>query len=153
VVIGKAAFRVASADAWDHVAGLTVGQDFSERVVQAQGPAPQFSLGKSFPGFGPTGPWLVTPDEFANADDIALECRINDRLVQQGRTKDLIFPIPELIAYISSICRLYPGDLIFTGTPEGTGAGRVPPQFLQAGEVVVSSIEGIGALRNRCVSA
>ncbi len=85
---------VAAADAWDHVAGLAVGQDISERVSQLAGPAPQFSLGKSFPGFAPVGPWLVTPDEFADPDDLELGCAVDGETVQNGRTSDLIFPCP-----------------------------------------------------------
>ncbi|MGX1163410.1 hypothetical protein RKD54_004400 [Pseudarthrobacter sp. SLBN-100] len=93
VVIGKEAFRVSEADAWDHVAGLTVGNDISERTRQRIGPAPQFSLGNSFPGFTPIGPWLVTPDEFADRDDLGVGCSINGKDMQDGRTNDLIFPI------------------------------------------------------------
>jgi 2,4-diketo-3-deoxy-L-fuconate hydrolase len=152
-VIGRAADHVPASQAWSYVAGLTVGQDYSDRVVQQEGPAPQFSLGKSFAGFGPTGPWLVTTDEFTDPDDVGLECEIDGATVQRGRTRDLLFPVPELVARISAICCLYPGDLLFTGTPEGTGAGRTPPRYLRAGEVVVSRIEGIGTMRNRCVSA
>jgi 2,4-didehydro-3-deoxy-L-rhamnonate hydrolase len=152
-VIGRTARRVPRSDAWSYIAGLTVGQDFSEREVQARGPAPQFSLGKSFPGFGPTGPWLVTPDEFADPADLGINCLIDDEIVQQGRTSELLFPLAELIAYISAICPLLPGDLLFTGTPEGTGAGRSPQRFLRSGEVVTSRIEGIGSLRNTCRAA
>jgi 2-keto-4-pentenoate hydratase/2-oxohepta-3-ene-1,7-dioic acid hydratase in catechol pathway len=151
-VIGRTASHVPAARAWSYVAGLTVGQDFSEREVQARGPAPQFSLGKSFPSFGPTGPWLVTIDEFADPDDLGIECLVDAEVVQRGRTSDLLFPIPELIAYISAICPLLPGDLVFTGTPDGTGAGRSPQRFLRPGEVVMSRIEGIGTMRNECVA-
>jgi 2,4-didehydro-3-deoxy-L-rhamnonate hydrolase len=150
-VIGRTASNVSAHDAWSHVAGLTVGQDLSEREVQARGPAPQFSLGKSFPGFGPTGPWLVTVDEFADPDDLGIECAIDGEVVQQARTGDLLFTVPALIAYISAICPLLPGDIVFTGTPDGTGAGRSPQRFLRPGEVLTSGIEGIGVMRNACV--
>ena len=150
-VIGRTASRAAAEDGWSHVAGLTIGQDFSEREVQARGPAPQFGLAKSFPGFGPTGPWLTTADEFATPDDLAIECEIDGELVQQARTREMLFPVPALIAYISAICPLLPGDLVFTGTPEGTGAGRSPQRFLRPGEVVVSRVEGIGSMSNACV--
>ena len=146
VVIGARAHKVAEAAAWQHVAGLTVGQDLSERVVQWSGGG-QFSLGKSFPGFGPTGPWLVTPDEFANPDDLELGCDINGEVVQKNRTSDLVFSVPRLIAELSAILPLLPGDVIFTGTPEGVGATRKPPRFLQAGEVLHSWIEGVGSIR------
>lgn len=150
-VIGRRAFRVPEADAWSHVAGLTVGQDISERIVQMQGPAPQFSLGKSYPGFSPMGPWLVTPDEFDNPDDLELSCAINGEVVQHDRTSSLIFSIPSLIAKLSGILPLLPGDVIFTGTPSGVGFGRTPQRWLIPGDDLVSSIEGIGELRQHFV--
>ncbi len=147
VVIGRRAHHVAAADAWSYVAGLTVGQDLSERVVQTRPPVPQFSLGKSFPGFGPTGPWIVTTDSVPDPDDLALSCTIDGETMQSSRTGDLIFPVPVLIEKLSAITPLLPGDVIFTGTPEGVGATRKPPRFLQAGEVLHSWIEGIGSIR------
>ena len=149
VVIGSHAQHVTEAEAWSHVAGLTIGQDLSERVVQLRPPAPQFSLGKSFPGFGPTGPWIVTPDEFDNPDDLALSCTINGEVMQSDRTSGLIFSIPELINRLSSITPLLPGDLIFTGTPSGVGGARNPQRFLAASDVLESTIEGIGTIRTR----
>jgi len=152
VVIGERAHRVDEADGWRHVAGLTVGQDLSERVVQwASGG--QFSLGKSFPGFGPTGPWLVTPDELVDPDDLELGCDVDGEVVQKSRTSDMVFSVPRLVAELSSILPLLPGDVIFTGTPAGIGATRKPPRFLQPGEVLHSWIEGIGSIRNTFVSA
>ena len=152
-IIGKEASHVAEADAWDHIAGVTVGNDISERVVQLRGPAPQFGLGKSFPGFTPTGPWLVTPDEFENPDDLAMTCTLDTEVVQSGRTGKLIAPVSRLIAELSAIITLYPGDLIFTGTPEGVGLGRTPQMFIQDGQVLVSRIDGIGELRQTFVAA
>ncbi|MFF3494751.1 fumarylacetoacetate hydrolase family protein [Streptomyces sp. NPDC002795] len=146
-VIGARAERIAEAEAWSHVAGLAAGQDISERVSQLAGPAPQFSLGKSLPGFAPIGPWLVTPDEFDNPDDLELTCSINGEEVQKGRTRDLIFSVPALIAKLSAVLPLLPGDVIFTGTPAGVGLGREPQRWLAPGDVLVSSIEGIGELR------
>jgi 2-keto-4-pentenoate hydratase/2-oxohepta-3-ene-1,7-dioic acid hydratase in catechol pathway len=108
------------------VAGLAVGQDVSERIVQMASTPPQFSMGKSYPRFGPVGPWLVTPDEFANPDDLELGCAINGEQVQKGRTRDLIFDVAALIEQLSAITPLLPGDLIFTGTPAGVGLGRKP---------------------------
>jgi 2-keto-4-pentenoate hydratase/2-oxohepta-3-ene-1,7-dioic acid hydratase in catechol pathway len=151
VAIGTRAYRVAEDAAWSHVAGLTVGQDLSERVVQ-WGAGGQFSLGKSFPGFGPMGPCLVTADEFTNPDDLELACSVNGEVVQQSRTSDMVFSVPRLIAELSAVLPLLPGDVIFTGTPAGIGATRNPPRFLQAGDVLTSRIEGIGELRNRLVS-
>jgi 2,4-didehydro-3-deoxy-L-rhamnonate hydrolase len=148
VAIGIRAYRVAPADAWTHVAGLTVGQDLSERVLQLAGPAPQFSLGKSFPGFGPTGPHLVTVAELADPDDLEIRCGIEGgEQLQHARTSQMIFPVAELVSRLSQVCPLLPGDLIFTGTPSGVGLGRTPHRYLRDGEVLVSEIEGLGRLR------
>ncbi len=153
VIIGREAINVDEADAWDHVAGLTVGQDISERVSQLRGPAPQFGLGKSFPGFSPQGPWLVTPDEVNDPDDLEIGCSIDGESMQKGRTGDLIFPVARLVAELSRNVTLYPGDVIFTGTPAGVGAGRTPKRFLQPGERLDSSITGIGELHQSFVAA
>ncbi len=150
-VIGAGGHRIARADAWDAVAGLTVGQDLSERAVQSQGKPAQFSLGKSFPGFGPTGPFAVTTDEFDDRNDLAFECHLGDERVQHGRTSEMIFPIDELVVKISAVCPLLPGDLIFTGTPAGVGNRREPPRYLQPGEVLVSRVDGIGEIRQTFV--
>jgi 2-keto-4-pentenoate hydratase/2-oxohepta-3-ene-1,7-dioic acid hydratase in catechol pathway len=152
VVIGIRAHHVPESSAWDHVAGLTVGQDLSERIVQWAG-AGQFSLGKSFPGFGPMGPWLVTADEIPNRDDLELGCAIDGETVQKSRTSDMVFSVSTLIAELSAVLPLLPGDVIFTGTPAGIGATRNPPRFLKAGELLTSYVEGIGKLRNRLVAA
>ncbi|MGU3293184.1 fumarylacetoacetate hydrolase family protein [Williamsia sp. M5A3_1d] len=152
VVIGRRARHVKEGDAWAHVAGLAVGQDFSERDIQLAGPAPQFGLAKSFPGFGPIGPWLVTPDEFDDPDDVELSCTVNGEEVQKSSTSMLIFSVPALIAQLSAVCPLLPGDVIFTGTPSGVGAARTPQRFLAPGDVVVTRIEGIGEIRQRCVA-
>ena len=153
VTIGRHASRVPAGEAWSYVAGLSVGQDYSERQVQLAGPYPQFSLGKSFPGFGPVGPWLVTPDEFADPDDLEIECTIDGESVQKARTSLLMFSVSELIARLSSIVPLFPGDVIFTGTPGGVGFVRKPPRFLRAGQVVESRITGLGDQRQICVPA
>jgi 2-keto-4-pentenoate hydratase/2-oxohepta-3-ene-1,7-dioic acid hydratase in catechol pathway len=151
-VIGRPAERVPEEKAWSHVAGLMVGQDLSEREVQLAGPVPQFSLGKSFPGFGPIGPWLVTPDELADRDDLRLRCSVGGRVLQDGRTSQMIFSVAELVARISAVCPMAPGDLIFTGTPAGVGMGRQPPEFLRPGTTLVSTIDGLGELRNPLVA-
>ncbi|WP_436529737.1 fumarylacetoacetate hydrolase family protein [Actinoplanes sp. HUAS TT8] len=148
-VIGTGGHRIPRERAWDAVAGLTVGQDLSERAVQLQGKPAQFSLGKSFPGFGPTGPVAVTPDEFEDRDDLGFECFLGDERVQYGRTSEMIFPVDDLVARISAVCPLLPGDLIFTGTPAGVGNRREPPRYLQPGELLVSRVDGIGEIRQR----
>lgn len=150
-VISREATEIDEAQAWSHVAGLTVGQDISERITQTRGPAAQFGLGKSFPGFSPQGPWLVTQDEFENADDLGLGCAIDGETVQEARTGELIFSVPRLVAELSRNVTLYPGDVIFTGTPAGIGATRDPRRFLKAGEVLHSWVEGIGDLHQRFV--
>lgn len=147
-VIGKKADHISEDRGWDHIAGLTVGQDISERAIQLSGPAPQFGLGKSFPGFGPIGPAVVSVDELTNVDDLEIGCSLDDEVLQKGRTSDLIFSIPELVARISAICPLLPGDIIFTGTPAGVGAARNPKRFLPRGGTLVSYIQDIGELRN-----
>ncbi|MGA5506991.1 fumarylacetoacetate hydrolase family protein [Streptomyces umbrinus] len=151
VVIGRRAERVTAAWAWSYVAGLTAGQDFSERGLQLAGPAPQFSLGKSYPGFAPQGPWLVTPDEFADPEDLPIECRVNGEVMQRSSTKQLIFSVPDLVEHLSAVLPLLPGDVIFTGTPAGVGGTRKPPRFLKEGDVVETTIGGIGDLRQVCI--
>lgn len=151
VVIGRTASAVSDDEAWCHVAGLTIGQDLSERITQRSGPAPQFGLGKSFAGFAPTGPWIVTTDEFPDPDDLGLGCSINGVEMQNGRTSSFIFGVPRLVSYLSSIVTLLPGDLIFTGTPSGVGMGRDPQVWLQPGDELVTWIEGIGELRQSFV--
>ena len=153
VVISRMARGVSPERAWDHVAGLTVGQDLSERDLQRSGPAPQFNLAKSHNGFAPMGPSLVTPDELEHPDDLKLGCELNGEVKQEGRTRDMIFSVSELIGYLSNIVTLFPGDIIFTGTPSGVGMGRTPPQYLHEGDVLTSWIEGIGALTQAFVAS
>ena len=149
-IVGQQADNVSVDDAWSYVAGLTVGQDISDRKLQMAA-ARQFSLGKSRRGFGPMGPWIVTPDEFENPDDLALGCSVDGEVVQDARSSDLIFNIPTLIAELSSVLTLYPGDVIFTGTPSGVGMACTPPRALAPGNVLETWIEGIGTMRNACV--
>lgn len=155
VVLGREAHRVGLGDAWNYVAGLTAGQDVSEREVQRRGPAPQYSIAKSYPGFSPIGPVVVTPDEFADRDAIRVRTMLQDgadvTTKQDGNTNDLIFSVPELVSRLSQTLTLYPGDIIFTGTPSGVGNGKKPPVFLKRGQTLVTNIEGIGELRNRLV--
>ncbi|MEY4360794.1 MAG: hypothetical protein RL391_100 [Actinomycetota bacterium] len=150
VVLGKGGRRIKAADAWSHVAGLTLGQDISDRKVQTTGKPPQFSLGKSFDTYGPIGPAIVSVNSFPDPDDIALWCDVSGERMQESRTSNLIFPIPVLIEYLSGICTLEAGDVIFTGTPDGVGMVR--GRLLKAGDVIDSGADVIGALRNVCVA-
>ena len=149
-VIGRRADRVAEADGWSHIAGLTIGQDISDRTLQWAAGG-QFSLGKSRRGFGPMGPWVVSVDELADPDDLGLRCSVDGDTVQDARTSDLVFSVPRLVAELSSVLPLLPGDVIFTGTPAGVGMAAKPPRFLRPGNLIESWIEGIGTIRNRCV--
>jgi 2-keto-4-pentenoate hydratase/2-oxohepta-3-ene-1,7-dioic acid hydratase in catechol pathway len=151
VVIGREAHRVSASRAWQHVAGFCVGQDISDRRLQFAGKPPQFSLGKSAAAFGPIGPALVSLDAFEDPEALVLRCWVEGELMQESTTANLIFSVPELIEAISRICRLQPGDLIFTGTPAGVGSVREPRRYLAPGETIVSEIEGVGRLTNRCV--
>jgi 2-keto-4-pentenoate hydratase/2-oxohepta-3-ene-1,7-dioic acid hydratase in catechol pathway len=150
VVLGERCRDVPPQRAWDQVAGVTLGQDVSDRVVQRTGLPPQFCLGKSFAGYGPIGPALVSVDSLDDADDVELRCVVSGEEMQHARTSQLIFSVPTLIAYLSSICELYPGDLIFTGTPSGVGAAR--GRYLREGDVIESSSPAIGEMANRCVA-
>ena len=150
VAIGAETNSVPVDRAWDAVAGLMLGQDISDRAVQLTGSPAQFCLGKSFAAYGPTGPALVSVDNFPDPDDIGLWCDVAGERMQDGRSRDLIFPIPVLVAYLSSITTLFPGDLIFTGTPSGVGMAR--GRFLAPGDEVVTGAEAIGELRNACVA-
>jgi 2-keto-4-pentenoate hydratase/2-oxohepta-3-ene-1,7-dioic acid hydratase in catechol pathway len=146
VAISRRAYRVGAPDAMSYVAGYMVGQDLSDRVLQRKGPAPQWCLGKSRYGYGPTGPWLVTLGEFDNPLDLSIHSSLAGETLQASRTSMQIFDIPTVIEYISALCPMLPGDLIFTGTPEGVGYARTPPRFLHPGDVLTSTIEGIGDL-------
>ncbi len=147
VVIGKPGRSITRQQAPDHIAGFTCMNDVSDR--EAQYTDKQFFRGKSIDTGGPCGPWLVTPDELPPlAAGLDIACRWNDRLMQSSNTEQLIFPVDELIAYISRNMTLLPGDIITTGTPGGVGVFRQPPVFLQPGDTVTVSIEGIGTLSN-----
>jgi 2,4-diketo-3-deoxy-L-fuconate hydrolase len=151
VVIGRTADRVDEADAWTHVAGLTIGQDISDRHLQFAAGS-QFSLGKSRRSYGPIGPWVVTPDDLDNPNDLALGCSVDGEKLQDARTSDLIFSVPRLVSELSAVLPLLTGDVIFTGTPGGVGVARKPPRFLQPGHTLETWIEGIGTIRNRIVA-
>ncbi len=148
VAIGPGGRDITAETAWDHVAGLTVGQDISDRALQFAATPPHFDLGKSRDTFGPIGPVLVSTDVVPDRDAVALSCTVDGEVRQTGTTADLIFSVPELIAYLSSIMTLRTGDLIFTGTPDGVGMAT--GKLLTDGCTIGSSIDGIGELRNPC---
>jgi 2-keto-4-pentenoate hydratase/2-oxohepta-3-ene-1,7-dioic acid hydratase in catechol pathway len=150
VLIGRGGDRISRAAALDHVLGFTVANDTTDRKAQKEDG--QFHRAKSYRGFAPMGPWLVT-QESLDASDLAVRCRVNGDLRQDSRTSQLIFPVAELIEYVSSIHPLVPGDVISTGTPGGVGVFRNPKVFLKPGDVVECEIEGIGVLRNDFVAA
>ncbi len=149
VVIGAETRAVDQDQVWDRVAGLMIGQDISDRALQIAATPPQFSLGKSRATFGPTGPALVSPDLVDDPDDLAISCRVNGELRQNSRTSLLIRPVAEMVAHLSSILTLHPGDLVFTGTPGGVGQSR--GAYLKPGDRITSEIEGLGSLDNVCV--
>lgn len=149
-VIGRGGRNISAEDAWDHVAGLTIGQDYSDRDAQFRGQPSQFSLGKSFAGFAPIGPVLVTPDEFLAQGNPVLKCEIDGEIVQSAPVSDMVFGIPDLIEKMSAVVELLPGDVLFTGTPPGVGFGRVPRRYLRTGERVRSTITGLGYMEQDC---
>jgi len=149
-VIGKGGYRI-PASAWrEHVYGYTIVNDVSARDVQRA--TSQWSLAKSFPTFCPMGPAIVTADEIADPHELAISLNINGETLQNSNTRELIFKIPDLIAYISSITPLLPGDIVSTGTPFGVGMGRTPQRWLKPGETVTVTIEGLGSLTNPVVA-
>ena len=150
VVISSGGRNISEPDAWNHIAGLCVGQDISDRQLQNAGRPPQFSLGKSRKGFAPVGPWVCDVRDNPKRNELQLGCTINGEIRQQTSTHDMIFDVPQLVSYLSAICELFPGDLIFTGTPAGVGHGRKPPIYLRPGDLIETSLECVGTLRNRC---
>ncbi|WP_104089796.1 fumarylacetoacetate hydrolase family protein [Arthrobacter sp. GMC3] len=160
VVIGHKLHKGDEAESRAAIAGYAVGQDYSERHVQTRGPAPQFSLGKSFPNFAPFGPAVVTLDELATPDALSISAVLEGPsaaahggrwTVQDGTTADMIFPVSRIISDLSAVVTLFPGDLIFTGTPAGVGMAR--GIYLRPGDTLTSTIEGLGSISNRLVRA
>lgn len=152
VVIGKRGKNIAEADARQHVAGYTNGHDVSARDWQIGRPGGQWLLGKTPDTFAPIGPYLVTADEIADPYALSIELRLNGQTMQDSNTKEFIFNIDQVIAFVSQICTLEPGDVIFTGTPPGVGMARKPPVFLKPGDDVEVEIAGLGVLRNPVVA-
>ena len=125
----------------------------SERTVQLAGPVPQFSLGKSYPGFGPMGPAVVSLDEIPDPGNLDIRCQIGHEVLQSGNTKNLIFSVPALASKLSQVCPLLPGDVIWTGTPAGVGMGRKPERMLKPGETLTSTISLIGEINTHLVAS
>ena len=155
VTIGREAHKVSETNALDYVAGYSVGQDLSERSIQLRPPVPQFSLGKSFPNFSPVGPAVVTLDEFKDPNALRISAVLEGPqteehgrswTVQDGTTASMVFPVANIIADLSQVVTLFPGDLIFTGTP--AGVGKAHGIAMQPGNVLTSTLEGVGSIRN-----
>jgi 2-keto-4-pentenoate hydratase/2-oxohepta-3-ene-1,7-dioic acid hydratase in catechol pathway len=151
LVVGKAGRFIKEDQAMQHLAGYTVGHDVSARDWQLKKDGKQWLAGKSFDTFAPTGPHLVTCDEAPPADNMGIRLRLNGKTMQDSTTRQLIFGPAALLAYISQVVTLQPGDLVFTGTPPGVGMARKPPVFLKGGDVVEVEIDGLGVLRNPVV--
>jgi 2-keto-4-pentenoate hydratase/2-oxohepta-3-ene-1,7-dioic acid hydratase in catechol pathway len=152
VVIGKPGRHILKEKAFEHVHSYTVFNDFGVRDIQRRhGPPPQWFKGKSWDGGSPMGPWLVTPDEVGDPHNLQVICRVNGVVKQNSNTSLMIFDIPTLIADLTEVLTLEPGDIISTGTPSGVGFARTPPEFLKNGDVMETEIERIGTLRNRIV--
>lgn len=148
IVVGKKMRGIQATDVWSHIAGITAGQDISDRFEQRRPPLGQFSLAKSYDTFSPIGPVMATLDEFADLNRIALSGSLSGLQVQHGSTAQLIFSIPELVEWTCRYVTLEPGDLIFTGTPEGVGTRREPPLYLQDGMILETEVAEVGVMRN-----
>jgi 2-keto-4-pentenoate hydratase/2-oxohepta-3-ene-1,7-dioic acid hydratase in catechol pathway len=153
LVVGRGGRNIRKSEARSHIAGYCPGHDVSARDWQLRKPGGQWLLGKSFDTFAPFGPALVTADEINDPGQLRIQLRLNGRTMQDSSTSQFIFNVDELLAYVSQVCTLEPGDVIFTGTPPGVGAARKPPVFLQPGDEVEIEIDGLGVLRNPVVAA
>jgi len=151
LVVGRGGRSISRDHAWDHIAGICVGQDISNRVEQFTTNPPQFCLGKSFENHTVFGPWVVDAQSVPNKDGLKISCFVSGREVQSSNTGDLIFSVSEIVEYLSNIVELYPGDVIYTGTPSGIGNSRQPPEFLKQGDVIASVLESVGTITNVCV--
>jgi len=154
MVFGRTCKGATESDAWSYLAGVTCGQDISDRAEQFRPPIKQFTIAKSYDTFGPTGPFLVTPDELdatGGRDALDLTGIVSGEVMQQANTSDLIFSIPALVAWLSRYMTFGPGDLVWTGTPGGVGEARTPQRFLVDGDVIETTVRGVGSMRNRVV--
>lgn len=150
VVIGKPGKYLTEAEALTHVAGYCVINDVSERAFQTER-AGQWTKGKSCDNFGQTGPWLVTPDEVPDPQNLSMWLKVNGQTMQNGSTKTMVYGVAHVVAYLSQFFTLHPGDIISTGTPPGVGMGMKPQRFLKAGDVVELGIEGLGSQKQTCI--
>lgn len=150
VVIGKTCRHVPEDRAHEVILGYCVGCDYSVRDWQTQ--TPTMIMGKGFDTHAPFGPYLVTPDEIGNLDELRLRCFVNEEKLQDGIIGEMIFKVPQLIAHVTKVMTLLPGDVIFTGTPAGVGVARTPPKFLKAGDIVRCEIDGIGYIENEIIA-
>jgi 2-keto-4-pentenoate hydratase/2-oxohepta-3-ene-1,7-dioic acid hydratase in catechol pathway len=153
LVIGRKGRNLTGADAERAIAGYTIGHDVSARDWQLKKDGKQWLAGKTFDTFAPTGPWMVTADELPDPHKLGIRLRLNGRTMQDSTTAQMIFRAADVVAYVSQVVTLMPGDLVFTGTPPGVGAARKPPVFLKPGDVVEVEIDNIGTLRNPVVAA
>lgn len=151
VVIGRRAQYISEDEVFDYIAGYTVGHDVSERAFQRERGG-QFTKGKSADTFAPVGPYLVTRDNIDDIQDLSIWSEVNGEMRQQGTTADMVFGVREIVSHLSQFMTLYPGDIIFTGTPAGVGDGMVPPSYLKPGDVVRIGVENIGEQRQTVVA-
>lgn len=151
-VIGRRGKNIPEEEALDYIDGYTIGHDVSARDWQKLKEGKQWLLGKSFDTFAPTGPALVTADEIPDPQQLSIKFRLNGETLQDSSTAQMIFPVRKLIAYVSQVFTLEPGDLLFTGTPSGVGTARTPPVYLKPGDVCEVEIEKLGILSNPCVA-
>lgn len=151
IAFGRTCKGATSDDAWSYLAGVTCGQDISDRGEQFRPPIKQFTIAKSYDTFGPTGPFLVTPDSLADRDALDLTGVVSGEVMQSANTADLIFSIPALVVWLSRYMTFGPGDLVWTGTPGGVGEARDPQRFLRDGDVIETTVSGIGTMRNRVI--
>jgi len=151
IAFGRTCKGATEADAWSYLAGVTCGQDISDRGEQFRPPIKQFTIAKSYDTFGPTGPFLVTADELADPNALDLTGIVSGEVMQQANTSDLIFSIPALVVWLSRFMTFGPGDLVWTGTPGGVGEARSPQRFLLDGDVIETTVSGVGTMRNRVV--
>ena len=151
IVIGRRTQYISESEVFDYIAGFTVGHDVSERAFQRERGG-QFTKGKSADTFAPVGPYLVTPDNINDVQNLSIWSEVNGEMRQQGSTADMVFGVKEIVSHLSQFMTLHPGDLIFTGTPAGVGDAMVPPSYLKPGDVVRVGIEGLEFQRQTIVA-